>query len=224
MHARRLAAARLNDPEVVKKLFDEIAPRYAERARAATPASSSSGRATGDAAEMVHPGAGRGIAAARRAPARRPAWRRMPTPMATYQSIIAYDGTDFAGFQRLAPGGAPCRASWSRRCAARMDRAASLLAAGRTDTGVHARGQVVAYRPGLARTPAETLTAAPQRPPAGRRRRARARELAPDGFHPRFSARRRTLRLLACLVDAWPGPAGGTVRLAAVAGPGRRSA
>jgi large subunit ribosomal protein L17 len=31
VHARRLATARLNDPEVVKKLFDDIAPRYAER-------------------------------------------------------------------------------------------------------------------------------------------------------------------------------------------------
>ncbi|MBC7248806.1 MAG: 50S ribosomal protein L17 [Anaerolineae bacterium] len=31
VHARRLAAARLNGPEVVRKLFDEIAPRYAER-------------------------------------------------------------------------------------------------------------------------------------------------------------------------------------------------
>ena len=31
LHARRLAAARLNDPEVVKKLFDEIAPKYAQR-------------------------------------------------------------------------------------------------------------------------------------------------------------------------------------------------
>lgn len=31
VHARRLAANRLNDPEVVKKLFDEIAPRFAER-------------------------------------------------------------------------------------------------------------------------------------------------------------------------------------------------
>jgi large subunit ribosomal protein L17 len=31
VHARRLAAARINDPEVVKKLFDDIAPRYADR-------------------------------------------------------------------------------------------------------------------------------------------------------------------------------------------------
>jgi large subunit ribosomal protein L17 len=31
VHARRLAASRLGDPEMVKKLFDDIAPRYAER-------------------------------------------------------------------------------------------------------------------------------------------------------------------------------------------------
>jgi large subunit ribosomal protein L17 len=31
VHARRLAAGRLNDPDIVKKLFDEIAPRYAGR-------------------------------------------------------------------------------------------------------------------------------------------------------------------------------------------------
>ncbi|MDH5505924.1 MAG: 50S ribosomal protein L17 [Anaerolineae bacterium] len=31
VHARRLAAARLADAEIVKKLFDEIAPRFADR-------------------------------------------------------------------------------------------------------------------------------------------------------------------------------------------------
>jgi large subunit ribosomal protein L17 len=31
VHARRLAAARLNDPEIVKKLFDDLAPRYKDR-------------------------------------------------------------------------------------------------------------------------------------------------------------------------------------------------
>ena len=31
VHARRLATGRLNDPEIVKKLFNDIAPRYAER-------------------------------------------------------------------------------------------------------------------------------------------------------------------------------------------------
>jgi large subunit ribosomal protein L17 len=31
VHARRLVAARLDDPAIVRKLFDDIAPRYADR-------------------------------------------------------------------------------------------------------------------------------------------------------------------------------------------------
>ena len=31
VHARRLAAARLSDPQVVKKLFDDLAPRFQAR-------------------------------------------------------------------------------------------------------------------------------------------------------------------------------------------------
>lgn len=31
VHCRRLAASRLADPDVVQKLFDDIAPRYTER-------------------------------------------------------------------------------------------------------------------------------------------------------------------------------------------------
>jgi large subunit ribosomal protein L17 len=31
LHARRRALAFINDPQVVKKLFEEVAPRYAER-------------------------------------------------------------------------------------------------------------------------------------------------------------------------------------------------
>jgi large subunit ribosomal protein L17 len=52
VHARRLAAARLNDPEIVKKLFDEIAPRYAERPGGYTRILKLGPRG-GDAAEMA---------------------------------------------------------------------------------------------------------------------------------------------------------------------------
>jgi large subunit ribosomal protein L17 len=51
--ARRLAAARLNDPQVVKKLFDEIAPRYAARPGGYTRVIKLGAR-HGDAAEMVY--------------------------------------------------------------------------------------------------------------------------------------------------------------------------
>jgi len=48
-----LAAARLNDPQVVKKLFDEIAPRYATRPGGYTRVVKLGAR-HGDAAEMVY--------------------------------------------------------------------------------------------------------------------------------------------------------------------------
>ena len=52
VHARRLAAGRLNDPEIVKKLFDEIAPRYADRPGGYTRIIKLGPRG-GDAAEMA---------------------------------------------------------------------------------------------------------------------------------------------------------------------------
>jgi large subunit ribosomal protein L17 len=52
VHARRLAAARLADPEAVRKLFDDIAPRYANRPGGYT-RMIKLGPRMGDAAEMV---------------------------------------------------------------------------------------------------------------------------------------------------------------------------
>ena len=52
VHARRLAAARLSNPLIVNKLFDEIAPRYAERPGGYT-RMMNLGPRQGDAAEIV---------------------------------------------------------------------------------------------------------------------------------------------------------------------------
>ena len=52
VNARRKAAARLNDAEVVKKLFDDIAPRFATRPGGYT-RMFKLGPRLGDAAEMV---------------------------------------------------------------------------------------------------------------------------------------------------------------------------
>jgi len=51
VHARRLAAARLANPDVVKKLFDDIAPRYGDRMGGYTRVLKLGPR-EGDAAEM----------------------------------------------------------------------------------------------------------------------------------------------------------------------------
>ncbi|HEX6306104.1 MAG TPA: 50S ribosomal protein L17 [Anaerolineales bacterium] len=52
VHARRMVAARLGDPEVVKKLFDDIAPRYVDRPGGYTRILKLGPR-RGDSAEMV---------------------------------------------------------------------------------------------------------------------------------------------------------------------------
>ena len=52
VHARRLAAARLADPETVKKLFEDIAPRYENRPGGYTRIIKLGPR-LGDSAEMV---------------------------------------------------------------------------------------------------------------------------------------------------------------------------
>jgi large subunit ribosomal protein L17 len=52
VHARRLAAARMGSPETVKKLFDDIAPRYEDRAGGYT-RMVKLGPRLGDAAEIV---------------------------------------------------------------------------------------------------------------------------------------------------------------------------
>ncbi len=52
VNARRLVAAQLTDPAIVKKLFDEIAPKYTERPGGYT-AVRKLGRRVGDAAPIA---------------------------------------------------------------------------------------------------------------------------------------------------------------------------
>ncbi|UCD43209.1 MAG: 50S ribosomal protein L17 [Chloroflexota bacterium] len=52
VHARRLASARMGDPEMVQKLFDDIAPRYEDRPGGYTRILKLGPR-YGDSAEMV---------------------------------------------------------------------------------------------------------------------------------------------------------------------------
>ena len=58
--------------------------------------------------------------------------------------LLEYDGTDFVGWQ-VQPNGRSVQAVLEGALAALLGEPISTLAAGRTDAGVHARGQVVAF-------------------------------------------------------------------------------
>jgi tRNA pseudouridine38-40 synthase len=107
---------------------------------------------------------------------------------AHYQVILAYDGTHFAGFQRQGKArtvqtvveDALRRIGWDER---------SLLAAGRTDTGVHASGQVIAFSLDWAHSLEDLRNALNANLPGDVA--ARVVALAGSDFHPRFSATAR---------------------------------
>jgi len=112
--------------------------------------------------------------------------------MATYKSIIAYDGTHFHGFQRQAEERRTVQAALETALQRIGWRESSLMAAGRTDAGVHASGQVIAYTLDWQHAAADLSRALNANLPV---------DLAvwdtvqvPADFHPRFSALRRCYR------------------------------
>jgi tRNA pseudouridine38-40 synthase len=111
--------------------------------------------------------------------------------VATYQSILAYDGTRFAGFQRQR-GRRTVQGELEKALRRLGWRARAVRAAGRTDTGVHATGQVVAYDCDWTRGPGRLTQALNALLPDDMAVLDSA-EAAP-GFHPRYAARGRQYR------------------------------
>lgn len=114
--------------------------------------------------------------------------------MARYKAVIEYDGTDFVGFQRQTPERGPTVQGELESALAAINQGAavSVTGAGRTDSGVHATGQVVSFslewRHG-AEVLARALNASLPQAIAVRS----AEECATD-FHPRHSAAGRRYR------------------------------
>jgi len=110
-----------------------------------------------------------------------------------YRATVEYDGTEFAGFQAQRPGVRTVQGELEAALA-RLNGGARqpVDGAGRTDAGVHATGQVIAFTdPG--RLSAEALTEALNGtlPPDVAVRDIRR---VPAGFHPRYAARYREYR------------------------------
>jgi tRNA pseudouridine38-40 synthase len=144
--------------------------------------------------------------------------------MATYQSILAYDGTGFAGFQRQR-GRRTVQGEVEKALHRLGWRERALRAAGRTDTGVHASGQVIAYGLTWERGPDRLTQALNAILPADV---AVVRSApAPAGFHPRYAALWRCYRYRIVASPerqplseryawrVWPAPQLGGMRVAA---------
>lgn len=104
------------------------------------------------------------------------------------RATVAYDGTDFHGFQRQANARSvqgELETALERICG----RQVAVTGAGRTDAGVHATGQVIAFDAPWQHTPAELQRAMNSALPEDVAV-TDLRECEP-GFHPRFSARSR---------------------------------
>src|SRR5829696_540259 len=65
--------------------------------------------------------------------------------MRTYKLIISYDGTDFSGFQRQS-NARSVQADIETALASIEGTHVTVTGAGRTDSGVHALGQVVSFK------------------------------------------------------------------------------
>jgi tRNA pseudouridine38-40 synthase len=114
--------------------------------------------------------------------------------LARYKAVIEYDGTDYIGFQRQAPERGETVQGELEAALAVINRG-SLVAvqgAGRTDTGVHATGQVVAFNLEWRHGPAMLARAIN----ANLSSAIGVRDLEECGpeFHPRFSATGRRYR------------------------------
>jgi tRNA pseudouridine38-40 synthase len=111
--------------------------------------------------------------------------------MQTLRLTLEYDGTGFAGWAAQ-PGLRTVEGVVREGLDVVFPRWERLAVAGRTDAGVHARGQVVSVAidggPAVARVAEALGTALPEDVAVT------AAEVAPGGFHARFSARSRTYR------------------------------
>ena len=109
--------------------------------------------------------------------------------MTRYRLVVEYDGSDFVGWQRQ-DNGPSVQAALERAIHAFCGEQVTVFAAGRTDAGVHATGQVVHFdidKPTTAATVADALNAHLRPDPVA----VLGAEAVDADFHARLSARER---------------------------------
>jgi len=102
-----------------------------------------------------------------------------------FRATLAYDGTAYQGFQRQA-GGAPTIQGEVEAAIARITgQVVTVIGAGRTDTGVHATGQVIAFDLVWPHEAVQLMNAINAHLPPDIALQDIAQH---EGFHPRFDA------------------------------------
>lgn len=106
-----------------------------------------------------------------------------------FQATVEYDGTDFSGYQRQGQGERTVQQILEQAVQAVTAQAVTVLGAGRTDAGVHALGQVIAFDVEWRHDEEALGRALNANLPAD----VAVRQVVQvsETFHPRFSARRR---------------------------------
>ena len=118
--------------------------------------------------------------------------------------LVEYDGTRYHGFQRQAPEHEPTVQGMLEAAVGRISQEQVVVhGAGRTDSGVHASGQVVHFQIESRLTPNDWQRALNAVLPGDIAVRRIAR--VADDFHARYSALSRSYRYTV-VIDAWPLP------------------
>ena len=130
-----------------------------------------------------------------------------------YRAVIEYDGSDLLGFQ-IQANGPTVQGELERILHLVTQQSVRVVGSGRTDAGVHALGQVVAFRAQWRHSPSDLHRALNALSPAWLS--IHQLDIAPDGFHPRFSAIERWYRYQ---VGQWSGHAPLRARYAWQLGP-----
>ncbi len=108
-----------------------------------------------------------------------------PLEATRYRAIVEYDGTDYLGFQ-VQPQGRTVQGELERMLYHLTGEAVKVAGAGRTDAGVHARGQVIAFDTHWRHGPEELERALNSTLP--RDIAVRCLQITEQSFHPRYSA------------------------------------
>jgi len=114
------------------------------------------------------------------------------TSIVRFKATLAYDGTRYNGFQRQASGIPTIQAAVEDVIAQVTAQTVTVIGAGRTDTGVHAAGQVIAFDVAWKHSSDALLQAINAVLPddIALQNLAELGEIVPNerGFHPRFDA------------------------------------